>query len=75
MQELPTAPEQIARANDPLSLRHVAITEEQQRAGTAEYNYRRETEDMSGTTQDEGPVKGAAISGTDLPTYAREGPA
>jgi predicted dithiol-disulfide oxidoreductase (DUF899 family) len=52
----------------------VAITEEQQRAGTAEYNYRREPAQLSSNTQSEGPTKGAEMSGTDVPTYIRERP-
>jgi predicted dithiol-disulfide oxidoreductase (DUF899 family) len=52
----------------------VAVTEEQQRAGTAEYNYRPEPAELSSNTQSEGTAKGAQISGTDVPTYIRERP-
>jgi predicted dithiol-disulfide oxidoreductase (DUF899 family) len=52
----------------------VAITQEQQRAGTAEYNYRREPAELSSNTQSEGAAKGAQMSGTDVPTYIRERP-
>jgi predicted dithiol-disulfide oxidoreductase (DUF899 family) len=59
----------------------VAITEQQQREGGVEYNYRREppvrsadrTEMPSKTTQD-GASLGAAMTGTDVATYARERP-
>jgi predicted dithiol-disulfide oxidoreductase (DUF899 family) len=52
----------------------VSVTEEQQRAGTFEYNYRR-----SGFVVDAMPVTGpvaefAAMSGTDAATYTRERP-
>jgi predicted dithiol-disulfide oxidoreductase (DUF899 family) len=52
----------------------VAITPEQQRAGTAEYNYRREPAELSSNTQSEGSAKGAQMSGTDVRTYIRERP-
>jgi predicted dithiol-disulfide oxidoreductase (DUF899 family) len=52
----------------------VAITQEQQRAGTAEYNYRREPAELSSNTQSEGSAKAAQMSGTDVPTYIRERP-
>ena len=66
---------------------NVAITEEQQREGTLEYNYRRGVpaaaaaqarggEDLkipSRATPD-GAAKGAAMTGTDVATYARERP-
>jgi predicted dithiol-disulfide oxidoreductase (DUF899 family) len=52
----------------------VAITPEQQRAGTAEYNYRREPAELSSNTQTEGTAKGAELTGTDVPTYIRERP-
>jgi predicted dithiol-disulfide oxidoreductase (DUF899 family) len=52
----------------------VAITQEQQHAGTAEYNYRREPAELSSNTQSEGTAKGAEMSGTDVPTYIRERP-
>src|SRR5262249_54147364 len=62
---------------------NVSITEEQQRAGVVEYNYRREaTADSRSEEQPEipsratpdGPAKGAAMTGTDVATYARERP-
>jgi len=62
---------------------NVAISEEQQREGAVEYNYRREgasrlrggegPEIPSRATPD-GPAKGAVMTGTDVPTYARERP-
>ena len=62
---------------------NVSLTEEQQRAGTVEYNYRREAasqlrggegpEIPSRATPD-GAAKGAAMTGTDVATYARERP-
>jgi predicted dithiol-disulfide oxidoreductase (DUF899 family) len=56
----------------------VSITEEQQREGGSEYNYRRAAarpvaETPSRATP-EGAAKGAAMTGTDLATYARERP-
>ena len=52
---------------------NVRITEEQQRTGGAEYNYRREAAWMPGGG--EGPVADmAAMSGTDAATYTRERP-
>jgi predicted dithiol-disulfide oxidoreductase (DUF899 family) len=51
---------------------HVRITEEEQRAGGAEYNYRREAPRKTGG---EGPVAEiAAMTGTDPATYVRERP-
>jgi predicted dithiol-disulfide oxidoreductase (DUF899 family) len=52
---------------------NVQITEEQQREGRIEYNYRREAQwDLRGTT---GPVaENAAMAGTDVATYTRERP-
>ncbi len=62
---------------------NVWFTEEQQRDGGIEYNYQREpalpsrskerSEIPSRTTPD-GPALGAAMSGTDVATYARERP-
>ena len=62
---------------------NVSLTEEQQREGDIEYNYRREPalqvrsgegpEIPSRTTPD-GPAKGAAMTGTDVATYTRERP-
>ena len=61
----------------------VGFTEEQQREGGIEYNYRREsasqlrggekTEIPSRSTPD-GPSIGAAMTGTDVATYTRERP-
>src|SRR5271169_3563659 len=60
---------------------NVSLTEEQQRAGTVEYNYRREpawAESGIGdalTKRGEGPVAEiAATTGTDVATYTRERP-
>ena len=51
----------------------VGFTEEQQREGRIEYNYRRE--DALQWRGDEGPVaEFAATTGTDVPTYTRERP-
>ena len=62
----------------------VAFTEQQQRAGSVEYNYRREApmQSLAGKTvqewqvrDSEGPVSQiAASTGTDLATYTRERP-
>ncbi|HVY37736.1 MAG TPA: DUF899 domain-containing protein [Polyangia bacterium] len=52
---------------------NVRITEEQQRKGGAEYNYRRESAWL--LRDSEGPVaEMAAMSGTDAATYVRERP-
>jgi predicted dithiol-disulfide oxidoreductase (DUF899 family) len=60
---------------------NVHITEEQQRKGGTEYNYRREepapAKEQSPTpttSQTDGPTKNAAMTGTDVPTYVRERP-
>jgi len=58
---------------------NVALTEEQQRAGGVEYNYRREAaKPLVGRTTaawQQGPVAEiAAMTGTDVPTYTRERP-
>jgi predicted dithiol-disulfide oxidoreductase (DUF899 family) len=61
---------------------NVSLTEEQQRAGTVEYNYRREAasqprvggSDIPTRATPEGPAKGAAMTGTDVATYVRERP-
>ncbi len=62
---------------------NVSLTEEQQRAGTVEYNYRRqaalqsrggEGPAMPSRATPEGAAKGAAMTGTDVATYARERP-
>jgi predicted dithiol-disulfide oxidoreductase (DUF899 family) len=61
----------------------VTVTEEQQREGGIEYNYRREQASKSrGADEPEmptratpdGPAKGAVMTGTDVATYARERP-
>jgi predicted dithiol-disulfide oxidoreductase (DUF899 family) len=60
---------------------NVYFTEDQQREGGIEYNYRREppvrsadrTEMKSRETPD-GPAQGAAMTGTDVATYIRERP-
>ena len=60
---------------------NVSLTEEQQRAGTVEYNYRRQAalqsrggEETPARPTPEGASKGAAMTGTDVATYARERP-
>ena len=60
---------------------NVSLTEEQQRAGTVEYNYRREApwtargNGDSLTNLGDGPVgEMAAMTGTDVATYTRERP-
>ena len=56
---------------------NIAFTEEQQRMGGVEYNYRREPafEWRARQEDGEGPgVKCAASSGTDLPTFLRDRP-
>jgi len=56
---------------------NVHVTEEQQRAGGIPYNYSRPGEAAktpTSSTKHDGPAKGAAQAGTDLPTYARERP-
>jgi len=61
----------------------VGFTEEQQREGGIEYNYRREPALLPGAGEGptiptretpDGPSKGAAMTGTDLATYTRERP-
>ncbi|HEU0157579.1 MAG TPA: DUF899 domain-containing protein [Stellaceae bacterium] len=61
----------------------VSVTKEQQRAGTADYNYQRAMAVRSPgaapvarprAAPPEGAVKGAAMTGTGVPTYARERP-
>jgi len=53
---------------------HVRITEEQQREGGVEYNYRKEAP-LDPRLPAEGPVvEIAATTGTDVPTYIRERP-
>src|SRR5258707_14989799 len=57
---------------------NVSVTEEQQREGSVDYNYRpAATSRPSGGDAPKtrsGAVKGAAMAGTDVPTYARERP-
>lgn len=54
----------------------VSITEEQQRTGTVEYNYKKESGGMSPEWRgDNGPVaEMASMSGTDVDSYIRERP-
>jgi predicted dithiol-disulfide oxidoreductase (DUF899 family) len=61
----------------------VAVTEQQQREGGIEYNYRRGPDLKSPGAEEpqaptratpEGAAKGAAMTGTDVTTYARERP-
>jgi predicted dithiol-disulfide oxidoreductase (DUF899 family) len=53
-----------------------SFSEEQQREGGIEYNYRREAPvlEISSRTTPDGAAKFAAMSGTDVGTYARERP-
>jgi predicted dithiol-disulfide oxidoreductase (DUF899 family) len=53
---------------------NVGFTEEQQREGRIEYNYRREAPLVREAGGDEGAVTFAAMSGTDAATYTRERP-
>ena len=54
---------------------HASFTEEQQRAGDGEYNYRAiEAVPLRKAGEDERPSVVAAATGTDLATYAREAP-
>jgi predicted dithiol-disulfide oxidoreductase (DUF899 family) len=62
---------------------NVSVTEEQQRAGTVDYNYQRaaasrsrggETPKTRARATPDGATKGAAMTGTDVPAYARERP-
>jgi predicted dithiol-disulfide oxidoreductase (DUF899 family) len=55
---------------------HVSFTEEQQRAGNIEYNYRRAGHEMDAKPQaaGEGSALLATMSGTDRDTYTRERP-
>jgi len=52
----------------------VSITPEQQREGGTEYNYRRQATRPSSAAPHEGAARGAAMAGTDVPTYVRERP-
>jgi predicted dithiol-disulfide oxidoreductase (DUF899 family) len=55
---------------------NVSITEEQQRHGGVEYNYQRSGHalDAKPEAASEGPLVGAALTGTDVATYTRERP-
>ncbi|MFZ3237963.1 MAG: DUF899 domain-containing protein [Stellaceae bacterium] len=62
---------------------NVSLTEQQQRAGSVEYNYRRATApqlragegtEVPSQATSGGAAKGAAMTGTDVATYARERP-
>src|SRR3712207_1518871 len=53
---------------------HVSFTEEQQRAGDVEYNYRREGHAMDLTPPPQPVAVNATMAGTDVPTYVRERP-
>jgi predicted dithiol-disulfide oxidoreductase (DUF899 family) len=53
---------------------NVWVTEEQQREGGVEYNYRREAPLQPGEDIGEGARKFAAMSGIDVATYVRERP-
>src|ERR687886_2544837 len=51
---------------------NTSVTEEQQRSGKVDYNFR--ALDTTRLTSSEGPNKFAAMTGTDVPTYTREAP-
>ena len=53
---------------------NVSITEEQQRSGNVEYNYRSYDSSTIFESPSAGVAQGAAETGTDPPTYARESP-
>ncbi len=53
---------------------NVSLTEEQQREGSAEYNYRRRGHAMDSTVVPEPVAQFAAMCGTDAPTYTRDRP-
>jgi predicted dithiol-disulfide oxidoreductase (DUF899 family) len=53
---------------------NVSFTEEQQREGGVEYNYRRGGHAMDATRVPEPVAQQAAMTGTDAPTYSRERP-
>jgi predicted dithiol-disulfide oxidoreductase (DUF899 family) len=53
---------------------NVSLTEEQQRDGSAEYNYRRNGHVMDLKSPPEPVVQFAAACGTDAPTYVRDRP-
>jgi predicted dithiol-disulfide oxidoreductase (DUF899 family) len=61
----------------------VSVTEQQQKEGSVDYNYQRgaaarspggEAPKTRARATPDGAVKGAAMTGTDVPTYARERP-
>jgi predicted dithiol-disulfide oxidoreductase (DUF899 family) len=53
---------------------NVSITEEQQREGGVEYNYRRSGHALDATAVPEPVARNAAMTGTDAATYTRERP-
>jgi len=53
---------------------NVSFTEEQQREGAIEYNYRRGGHAMDATAVPEPVAQNAAMTGTDVATYTRERP-
>jgi predicted dithiol-disulfide oxidoreductase (DUF899 family) len=53
---------------------NVAFTEEQQRQGSVEYNYRRSGHKMDATPAPEPVARFAAMCGTDVPTFSRDRP-
>ena len=53
---------------------NISFTEEQQREGAVEYNYRRRNHAMDATPAPEPVARFAATCGTDAPTYSRERP-
>jgi predicted dithiol-disulfide oxidoreductase (DUF899 family) len=53
---------------------NVSVTEEQQRSGNLEYNYRSYDPSAIFESPSPGVAQGAAETGTDPPTYARESP-
>ena len=53
---------------------NVSVTEEQQRAGGTEYNYRRGGHALDATPVPEPVAQNAAMTGTDAATYTRERP-
>ena len=53
---------------------NVSLTEEQQREGNVEYNYRRGGHAMDATQVPEPVARNAAMAGTDVATYTRERP-
>jgi predicted dithiol-disulfide oxidoreductase (DUF899 family) len=53
---------------------NVSITEQQQRGGDIEYNYRRGGHPINATPLPEPVAQFAAMCGTDAPTYARDRP-